>query len=142
MRKENNKNKNNKNKSTLLFGEEDKTLSNNTKTTNISNNTTYHSNELTINEKYASKYEERKRKEELASGRHRYDLDEEDESDSETEDEFGYLLTDKVEKKVFETLAKIRNKDSVIYDNEVTFFTDDDFDDADTHTHTHTHTHI
>ncbi|OQR98675.1 KRI1-like [Achlya hypogyna] len=86
--------------------------------------------ELTVNEKFAEKYIERKRKEELSKTRR--DDESSDESDSETEDEDGDALTAELDKDISRTLKLIRSKDPSIYDSKISFFeqpSDDDEDD-------------
>lgn len=61
----------------------------------------------------------------------RKDEDEDDSSSTGTEDEHARLLTPNVEKKIFETLDRIRSRDPSIYDEKAVFFSDADFETND-----------
>jgi protein KRI1 len=82
--------------------------------------------ELTINQKFAGRYEETKRKQDLGRARelgiplvdHYYDPND---SSSEEEDE-GDLLDPDMDKKIRETIAAIQKKDPKIYKPETAFF--------------------
>eukprot|EP00743_Colponemidia_sp_Colp-15_P004565 GILK01004922.1.p1 GENE.GILK01004922.1~~GILK01004922.1.p1 ORF type:complete len:688 (+),score=179.51 GILK01004922.1:61-2124(+) len=82
---------------------------------------------LRVNKKFAEKYEQKKRHEELSRAKDLGLLDD-DESTSEEEDEEGELLTAQVDNKIFETLHMIKKKDPKIYNKEISFFTDEDFE--------------
>eukprot|EP01031_Cornospumella_fuschlensis_P034425 gene34425-41666_t len=86
---------------------------------------------LRVNKAFASKYEERKRRDELAKAR---DLLEqgEDESDSETEDEDAELLSAELDLQIINTINCIKRKDPKIYDASSKWFenAEDDEDDA------------
>lgn len=88
--------------------------------------------EITINSTFESSYNNTKRLQELSKNavqdalarmrkEYKPSFDNDDES-SEDEDEDGVLLTPDVESKLLETLAKIRRKDSDIYNSSVDFF--------------------
>ncbi|CBZ55708.1 hypothetical protein NCLIV_061330 [Neospora caninum Liverpool] len=83
---------------------------------------------IAINKAYAEAYEVRKRREMLRKNKELLDDSDETESSSE-EDEDGDLLSEKVESKILDTLARIRNKDPSVYDKNYRFFGDDDFED-------------
>ncbi|PFH37524.1 zinc finger, zz type domain-containing protein [Besnoitia besnoiti] len=87
---------------------------------------------IAINKAYAEAYEVRKRREVLQKNKDL--LDETDDSESSSdEDEEGDLLSERVESKILDTLARIKNKDSSVYDKKHNFFDDADFaDDQDT----------
>ncbi|KAF0693472.1 Aste57867_15569 [Aphanomyces stellatus] len=87
--------------------------------------------EIRINEKFAQKYHERKRHEELQNLKNVDLSDDDDESDSETEDEDGDHLTAELDKDISQTLKLIRKKDPSIYDSKITFFEAKDDDDDD-----------
>ncbi|TYZ62449.1 hypothetical protein PybrP1_005570 [[Pythium] brassicae (nom. inval.)] len=108
--------------------------------------------QLRVNEKFASKFQEQKRKEELSrleKQRRLYGSDgSESESESETEDEDGEQLTRALDADIRKTLQLIRKKDPAIYDSSIAFFkpgddaadssdrsdSDDDADEAATKT--------
>lgn len=83
-----------------------------------------------INEAYASKYNEWRRREELQKLRDRYGVDaekeEEDSSSSESEDEDGEALTPQLEEDWLKTLAALKSKDPRIYDKSVKFYHSDE----------------
>lgn len=81
---------------------------------------------LTINRDYARRYDERKRREELRKNK---DLLNDESESSESEDEDGELLTQRVNNKVLDTLYKIKKKDPSVYDQNVRFFEDKDFEE-------------
>jgi len=112
---------------------------------------------LTINEKFADKYEKRKQNEELTRLKEKYgDLDEnklqkaverkkqyskdindttifdsdEDESTSEEEDEFGELITPEVDAQIMKTILKVKAHDKDIYDSEKKFFSEQEMEKA------------
>ncbi|KAH9101637.1 hypothetical protein LEN26_005906 [Aphanomyces euteiches] len=87
--------------------------------------------EIRINEKFAKKYHELKRHEELQNLKHVDLSDDEDESDSETEDEDGDQLTADLDKDISRTLKLIRKKDPSIYDSSISFFEAQDDKDSD-----------
>uniref|UniRef100_A0A8W8LZA7 KRI1-like protein n=1 Tax=Magallana gigas TaxID=29159 RepID=A0A8W8LZA7_MAGGI len=83
-----------------------------------------------INEAYASKYNEWRRREELQKLRDRYGVDaekeEEDSSSSESEDEDAEALTPQLEEDWLKTLAALKSKDPRIYDKSVKFYHSDE----------------
>lgn len=112
---------------------------------------------LTINEKFADKYEKRKQNEELTKLKEKYgDLDEsklqkaverkkqyskdindetifdsdEDESTSEEEDEYGELITPEVDAQIMKTILKVKAHDKDIYDSEKKFFSEQEMEKA------------
>ena len=109
---------------------------------------------LKINEKYASEYEERKKKEELSQLEDKYreklqmkgikpgtrPLATEEginstSSDSESdavEDEDGELVTPAVEAQILKTMAEIRAGDGKIYNPKVNFFSPEELAKAET----------
>ena len=78
-----------------------------------------------INEKFANQFQQRERLKELRRAKD-VSLDNEDndeqDSESESEDDDAELLSDKVDIKIFETIAKLRKKDPKIYDKSVVWF--------------------
>lgn len=80
---------------------------------------------LQINEKFANQFQQRERLKELRRAKD-VDLDvvesNEEDSESESEDEDAELLSEKVDIKIFETIAKLRKKDPKIYDKTVVWF--------------------
>merc|ERR1712137_345678 len=70
---------------------------------------------IRINRKYAAKFEEKKKREDLDKARHQEE--EEDESDSESEDSEGNLLTPQVERSFLELLPKIHARQREIYED-------------------------
>nr|XP_022316218.1 protein KRI1 homolog [Crassostrea virginica] len=86
-----------------------------------------------INEAYASKYNEWRRREELQKLRDRYGVDpelDEDSSSSESEDEDAEALTPQLEEDWLKTLAALKNKDPRIYDKSVKFYHSDENSDS------------
>ncbi|EPT24632.1 zinc finger, zz type domain-containing protein [Toxoplasma gondii TgCatPRC2] len=83
---------------------------------------------IAINKAYAEAYEVRKRREMLSKNKELLDDSDESESSSD-EDEDGELLSERVESKILDTLARIKNKDPSVYDKDYRFFGDDDFED-------------
>lgn len=95
---------------------------------------------LSVNQTYAKKYEERKKKEELSQLQEKYrdtrrtarnggdsDSSAESASTSDTdEDSDAELLTPGVETEIITTIQRIRNKDPVIYNTSTAFFGDQD----------------
>lgn len=88
--------------------------------------------ELRINRKYATQYEQFKRRQELERARDLGLIDEngnpindDDDSTSESEDE-GDALTPFMDLQVMKTIQMIRNKDPRIYDSSYSFFKDTD----------------
>lgn len=81
---------------------------------------------LKVNESYAKSYQEKKEKEEISALENKYgDADDISTSDSDpevVEDETGELLTPEVDAKILQTLAHIRNKNELIYDQSTNFF--------------------
>lgn len=71
-----------------------------------------------INKKYASEYQKRKQKQELAL----YKDDESESDDDSSEDEDGNLLTTDLDVNIMKTLNAIRNKEKQVYDPETKFF--------------------
>ena len=98
--------------------------------------------ELRINESYAKRLEHNKAREELHKLQAKYgdvklsskreddeedeDEDEEESSDSESEDEFGELVTPKVDAEIWRTLAMIREGRPEIYDERWKVFTEEE----------------
>ncbi|CAD7974757.1 unnamed protein product [Amoebophrya sp. A25] len=85
---------------------------------------------LSVNRKFAEKFEKRKDAEELAYARRT--LEEEgarssDSEDSDSEDDDARLLGNDVGSKVLDTLQRIRNRDASIYDGKTQFFRSGDF---------------
>ncbi|ORX59286.1 Krr1-domain-containing protein [Piromyces finnis] len=111
---------------------------------------------LTINEKFADKYEKRKQNEELTRLKEKYgNLDEkklqsaverkkqyskdindasifdsDDESTSEEEDEYGELITPEVDAQIMKTILKVKAHDKDIYDSEKKFFSEQEMEKA------------
>ena len=93
---------------------------------------------IKVNQKFAERYEERKRKQELARAEElgllpHGDDEEPDSEDLESEDE-GEALTTNVDKKILATIAAIRRKDPRVYKPDAVFFEapadDDDASDG------------
>jgi len=76
---------------------------------------------ITINQNFASKYENRKQREELSQLQHKY-ANEESSSDDEPEDEVGELVTPALDAQIVKTIALIRKKDPSVYDSSKSFF--------------------
>ena len=70
---------------------------------------------LGINKDYAKRFENRKKKQELARLQQLYG-DAADSEDAESEDEDGELLTPDLDLQIFKTIDKIRAKDHDLYD--------------------------
>ena len=70
---------------------------------------------LGINKDYAKRFENRKKKQELARLQQLYG-DAEDSEDAESEDEDAELLTPDLDLQIFKTIDKIRAKDRDLYD--------------------------
>jgi protein KRI1 len=97
---------------------------------------------ITVNRKFATAYEERKRKQELGRARDMgwvnadgEEVDDDDESTSESEDE-GDALTPWRDLEIMRTIKMIRSKDPRVYDPATKFYesgssTEDSGDDAD-----------
>ncbi|KAJ5934414.1 hypothetical protein N7466_003961 [Penicillium verhagenii] len=96
-----------------------------------------------INEDYAKRFEYNKKREEVAKleskygkatnlSKRGYDMgEEEDESSTdEDEDDIGELATVALDAEIMDTLNAIRNKDPRVYDNNVTFYSKFDEDEA------------
>ncbi|CAE7205868.1 KRI1 [Symbiodinium natans] len=84
--------------------------------------------QLSVSQKYAKKYNEKKDKMEAARVAQIFaDEDVGNTSEESTEDENADLLTQRVESKIFDTLTKIKAKDPSIYQSDTSFFNDDDF---------------
>ena len=82
---------------------------------------------ITVNKKFAAKYQSKKEQEELMQIRQRKQRDGEDsssESDSsdEEEDENGELFTPSVNVQFLKTIKALRKKDASIYDPKAQFF--------------------
>ncbi|CAE7339466.1 KRI1, partial [Symbiodinium pilosum] len=87
--------------------------------------------QLSVSEKYAKKYNEKKDRIEAARASQVFaDEDVANTSEESTEDEKADLLTERVESKIFDTLSKIKAKDPSIYKSNTAFFHDDDFQDS------------
>ncbi|KAI9208827.1 KRI1-like family C-terminal-domain-containing protein [Polychytrium aggregatum] len=89
--------------------------------------------ELKINESYAQRFEQRKKKEELSSLKAQYNDDEYDsqnESMSEEEDEHGELVTPAVDAQIMKTIQLIREKDPQIYDPKTALFSEEKLAEA------------
>lgn len=83
--------------------------------------------ELRVNENYAKRFEYNKKRQDLERLKELaadYGVNSDDE-DSEEEDEEGDMSPE-TEAKIFETLAKIKKKDPLIYKPDVTFFDEKD----------------
>ncbi|XP_077981504.1 protein KRI1 homolog [Glandiceps talaboti] len=88
---------------------------------------------LTINEKYAAKYNQWRRKEEFQKLKARYGdvtLEEEDESSSEIEDEDASALTPQIEKDFLRALSAVKFKDPKIYQKDVAFYHSEESSDT------------
>jgi protein KRI1 len=85
------------------------------------------STQITINERFASKYEHRKQREELSQLQDKYS---ESESEGEPEDEVGELVTPALDAQIVKTIALIREKDPSVYDSSKQFFSQDEIDTA------------
>ncbi|KAJ3289439.1 hypothetical protein HDU79_004064 [Rhizoclosmatium sp. JEL0117] len=86
-----------------------------------------------INKDFATKYEERKKAEEISFLKDRYgenydegDDDEDDSESDEEEDENGELLTKELDLQILKTIGLIRSKAPEVYNPEKVFFTGDD----------------
>lgn len=91
--------------------------------------------ELTVNTEYARRLQHNKQREELHRLQERHpeiaaraavratnvQVSDSDEESSEEDEDDGYISS-KVEKQIFETMSKIRNRDSSIYDSNKHFF--------------------
>jgi len=79
---------------------------------------------FTINEQFASKYESRKKSEELSRLRDKYgsDLGESDSSSDEEEDENGELVTPEIDSQIVKVIEQIRLKDPIVYIKDKNFF--------------------
>lgn len=83
---------------------------------------------FSVNKKFATRYEDRKRKQDLARAEELGLLTggaDADESSDESEDD-GDLLTAGLDKKILATIQAIRSKDPKVYDAKTTFFTEAD----------------
>ncbi|KAG9307776.1 hypothetical protein G9A89_023341 [Geosiphon pyriformis] len=84
--------------------------------------------QLTINQDFAKRYEERKRGEELSKLKEKYgdraikEDEEESSSSSEEEDEFGELVTPEVDLQIMKTITAIRARNPKVYDPRADFF--------------------
>ncbi|KAH7815441.1 putative krr family protein [Monocercomonoides exilis] len=76
--------------------------------------------EWKLNEQYAQKYEERKRKEELSRAAD-MGIDLDSDSESEEEDE-GTDVDPALDAQIFDVIQRIRNKDPSVYDPKASFF--------------------
>ncbi|GAX29424.1 protein KRI1 [Fistulifera solaris] len=81
-------------------------------------------NEFRINKKFASAYEKRKQKQELAAHKD-YDDESGTDDDDSSEDEDGELLTTDLDVNIMKTLNAIRNKEQQVYDPSTKFFDND-----------------
>ena len=79
---------------------------------------------VTINKRFAAKYDKRKKMEDLAKAMVMSDSD----SDDSSEDEDAQLITPAVERTFLDTLAKIKKNDPSLKAEGVQCFRDDDFD--------------
>eukprot|EP00964_Phaeocystis_antarctica_P075978 scaffold46954_cov63-Phaeocystis_antarctica.AAC.4 len=70
---------------------------------------------LGLNKDYAARFENRKKKQELARLQQLHG-DQDNSEDAESEDEDGELLTPDLDLQIFKTIDKIRAKDSGLYD--------------------------
>eukprot|EP00898_Chlorokybus_atmophyticus_P008248 jgi/Chlat1/8424/Chrsp80S07838 len=90
---------------------------------------------LTVNEDYARRFEHNKRRDDLSRLRELQkgggDEAEEDDEDETDEDEDAELLTEDVDERILDTLARLRKKDPTIYRPDVTFFAPENDDDDD-----------
>ena len=91
---------------------------------------------LTVNKKFATKYQNRKEREELIQIRQRKGGDDgrggggdssESDSSDEEEDEVGELFTPSVNVQFLKTIKALRKKDDKIYDPNSRFFDDDNY---------------
>lgn len=90
-------------------------------------------NSLTINEKYAVRFEQTERQKELRDGRvllNANDDDDEDSEESESEDENAELLSMSLNVQVLNTINSIRKKDPRIYDKEAKWFPESEESDV------------
>ncbi|KAI9105939.1 KRI1-like family C-terminal-domain-containing protein [Phlyctochytrium arcticum] len=88
---------------------------------------------FTINERFAHRYDNKKRHEELTNLKAKYgdDYEEEDEDDTdEEEDEFGELVTPEVDAQIMKTIATIRAGKAEVYDSSKEFFSEKDIQAA------------
>jgi len=77
--------------------------------------------QLTVNKSYASRFENRKRKQEMAQLRQLHgDLDSEEDASSEDED--GKMLTRELDLKIFKAIDAVRQKRPEVYKPEAAFF--------------------
>lgn len=92
------------------------------------------SNELRINEKFATKFEQRERFKDLTRAKELLrdgDLDEDDSESDESEDEDAELLSSNLDLKILQTINSLKKKDPKIYDPNTKFFSDDEEGDDD-----------
>lgn len=83
---------------------------------------------LTVNVDYAKRFEHNKRREELDKLESKFgDIDSDDSNitTSDEEDELGDLLTPELDAQLLKTVAKIRSKDSSIYNSNSEFFSEE-----------------
>ncbi|KAI8048577.1 KRI1-like family C-terminal-domain-containing protein [Syncephalis plumigaleata] len=91
---------------------------------------------IRVNETYAKKYEEKKRKEELGQLREKYGdiegIDDEKLSRmaERAQDETGELLTPAMDAQIMRTLLALRNKDPSVYDENTKFYSEELVEEA------------
>ncbi|KAJ3305290.1 hypothetical protein HDU76_005039 [Blyttiomyces sp. JEL0837] len=90
-----------------------------------------------INVDFATRYQEKKKGEELSKLRDKYGDDweaaleeDEDEDDDEIEDETGELVTKDIDAKIIKTIGMIRAKNPAVYNPDTTFFSEEDLEKA------------
>lgn len=87
-----------------------------------------HSNDmkLTVNVDYAKRFEHNKKREELEKLESKFGhIDSDDSNITSSEDELGDLLTPELDAQLLKTVAKIRSKDSSIYNSNSEFFSEE-----------------
>ena len=88
--------------------------------------------DFTVNDKFKKRFEHNETlKDKMRLKELEEELGDEDESSESSEDEDGELLTQDINNTILQTLARIKNKDPVIYKPNAKFFTKDDDDDDD-----------
>eukprot|EP01041_Mallomonas_annulata_P005753 gene5752-11627_t len=86
-------------------------------------------NKITINRKFAVKYDSDKRTKELRRAKEVLDdYDEDDSEENESEDEDGDALSSALDLKIIRTINSLKKKDPKIYDNSTNWFDDNEED--------------
>jgi protein KRI1 len=88
--------------------------------------------DFTVNDKFKKRFEHNETlKDKMRLKELEEELGDEDETSESSEDEDGELLTQDINNTILQTLARIKNKDPVIYKPNAKFFTKDDDDEDD-----------